>query len=89
MDCETLSYEARELPLASPFSLWLWEMKVLLMIYIFVYAFFKFTWATWQYNGHAFERGSHGLFWEVAGTAQKQTPNRMEVGRLSLRGPWR
>ena len=42
-----------QLPLASPFSLWLWEMKVLLMIYIFVYAFFKFTWATWQYNAVA------------------------------------
>lgn len=39
-----------ELPFTAPFSLWLWEMKVLMLIYIFVYAFFKFTWSAWQYN---------------------------------------
>jgi uncharacterized membrane protein len=39
-----------ELPFTGPFSLWLWEAKALLLIYIFVYAFFKFTWSAWQYN---------------------------------------
>ena len=39
-----------QLPFTAPFSLWLWEMKVMMLIYIFVYAFFKFTWSAWQYN---------------------------------------
>jgi uncharacterized membrane protein len=38
------------LPFTGPFSLWLWEAKALLLIYIFVYSFFKFTWSAWQYN---------------------------------------
>lgn len=39
-----------ELPFTGPFSVWLWEAKALLLIYIFIYAFFKFTWSAWQYN---------------------------------------
>ena len=38
------------LPFTGPFSVWLWEAKALLLIYIFIYAFFKFTWSAWQYN---------------------------------------
>ncbi|HXX85361.1 MAG TPA: DUF599 domain-containing protein [Casimicrobiaceae bacterium] len=38
------------LPFAAPLSLWMWEVKVLLLVAIFVYAFFKFTWSSWQYN---------------------------------------
>lgn len=38
------------LPFAAPLSLWMWEFKVLLLVAIFVYAFFKFTWSSWQYN---------------------------------------
>jgi len=39
-----------QLPFTAPFSLWVWEIKVLILIYLFVYAFFKFTWSAWQYN---------------------------------------
>jgi uncharacterized membrane protein len=39
-----------ELPLAVASSAPLWDAKVLLLIFLFVYAFFKFTWAFRQYN---------------------------------------
>jgi uncharacterized membrane protein len=40
----------RDVPFAAPSPALLWEAKVLLMIVIFVYAFFKFTWALRQFN---------------------------------------
>jgi uncharacterized membrane protein len=39
-----------ELPYAVASSAALWDAKVLLLIFLFVYAFFKFTWAFRQYN---------------------------------------
>jgi uncharacterized membrane protein len=39
-----------ELPLAEPGAAATWELKVLLLVVIFVYAFFKFTWALRQFN---------------------------------------
>ena len=39
-----------ELPFTHQASRRLWEMKILAMLLIFVYAFFKFTWAIRQYN---------------------------------------
>jgi uncharacterized membrane protein len=39
-----------ELPFTGPFAVWLWEAKALLLIYIFIYAFFKFIWSALQYN---------------------------------------
>ena len=39
-----------ELPFAVQSSMLLWDLKVLLLIVLFVYAFFKFTWAFRQYN---------------------------------------
>ena len=39
-----------ELPFAVPSSKLLWEVKVLLLMIIFVYAFFKFTWSLRQWN---------------------------------------
>jgi uncharacterized membrane protein len=39
-----------ELPFAVQSSTLLWDLKVLLLIVLFVYAFFKFTWAFRQYN---------------------------------------
>lgn len=39
-----------ELPFAVESSRALWDAKVLLLILLFVYAFFKFTWAFRQYN---------------------------------------
>ncbi|MEZ5932232.1 MAG: DUF599 family protein [Alphaproteobacteria bacterium] len=40
----------RELPFTVDSSVQLWDLKVLLLISIFVYAFFKFTWAFRHYN---------------------------------------
>ena len=39
-----------ELPFAAPVSPVLWDLKVILMIVIFTYAFFKFTWSLRQFN---------------------------------------
>jgi uncharacterized membrane protein len=41
---------ARALPFAAKTSLLQWELKLLVLIVIFVYAFFKFTWALRQFN---------------------------------------
>jgi uncharacterized membrane protein len=41
---------AQRLPITEPFSPWLWDAKALLLIFVFVYALFKFTWSAWQYN---------------------------------------
>jgi uncharacterized membrane protein len=41
---------ARALPFAARTSLLQWELKLLVLIVIFVYAFFKFTWALRQFN---------------------------------------
>ena len=39
-----------QLPFTGPFEVWFWELKALILIGIYVYAFFKFTWSAWQYN---------------------------------------
>jgi uncharacterized membrane protein len=39
-----------ELPFAAASSPLLWSLKVLLLIVVFVYAFFNFTWAFHHYN---------------------------------------
>jgi uncharacterized membrane protein len=41
---------AEALPFVAEHSQAAWETKLLLMIFIFVYAFFKFSWAVRQYN---------------------------------------
>jgi uncharacterized membrane protein len=33
-----------------PTEAWLLELKAIVLIALFVYAFFKFTWSAWQYN---------------------------------------
>ncbi len=38
------------LPLATPISATLWQIKILLLIILFVYAFFKLTWSLRQFN---------------------------------------
>ena len=40
----------RQIPLTGKSTLLQWELKLLLMIVIFVHAFFKFTWALRQFN---------------------------------------
>ncbi len=39
-----------QLPYTAPVAPWLLELKALVLIAVFVYAFFKFTWSAWQYN---------------------------------------
>lgn len=39
-----------QLPYSATSEPWLLEMKVLVLIALYVYAFFKFTWSAWQYN---------------------------------------
>lgn len=39
-----------ELPYAARAESWLLEVKAIVLIMVFVYAFFKFTWSAWQYN---------------------------------------
>jgi len=40
----------REIPFAVRTSLVLWELKLLVLVIVFVHAFFKFTWALRQFN---------------------------------------
>lgn len=39
-----------QLPYAAPTETGLAEIKALVLIFVYVYAFFKFTWSAWQYN---------------------------------------
>lgn len=41
---------AQALPFVAEHSQLVWELKILFLIFIFVYAFFKFSWAVRQYN---------------------------------------
>ncbi len=47
---ETMQAALGKLPGAVPTSEQLWELKLLLLVSIFVYAFFKFTWSLRQFN---------------------------------------
>lgn len=38
------------IPFAEPSTPFMWEMKIFLLIIIFIYAFFKYTWSMRQYN---------------------------------------
>lgn len=38
------------LPYVARTETWLMEIKAMVLIFVFVYAFFKFTWSAWQYN---------------------------------------
>lgn len=38
------------LPYAVPSEPWVMELKAIVLMVVFVYAFFKFTWSAWQYN---------------------------------------
>jgi uncharacterized membrane protein len=39
-----------QMPHSVPTETWLLETKSLILIAVYVYAFFKFTWSAWQYN---------------------------------------
>ncbi len=38
------------IPFAKPMTGFLWELRIFLLIFIFIYAFFKYTWSLRQYN---------------------------------------
>lgn len=40
----------REIPMAAVSTRLLWELKLVVLLLVFVYAFFKFTWSMRQYN---------------------------------------
>lgn len=40
----------REIPMAAVTTRLLWELKLVVLLLVFVYAFFKFTWSMRQYN---------------------------------------
>jgi len=46
----TMTDVVARLPYSTPAEPWLLEVKALILIAVFVYAFFKFTWSAWQYN---------------------------------------
>lgn len=46
----TMGEVISHLPYSTPAEPWLLEVKALILIAVFVYAFFKFTWSAWQYN---------------------------------------
>lgn len=39
-----------DIPFAAPSAGLIWEVKIFLLIFIFIYAFFKYTWSLRQYN---------------------------------------
>lgn len=47
-----------QLPFRTAPQVWLWEVKTLILIGIFIYAFFQFTWSAWQYNIFAIALGA-------------------------------
>lgn len=67
------------LPFASGTSAFMWEVKILLLSLLFIYAFFKLTWSLRQYNYACILVGA-------APMPQEHNPNHMEyahkVGKL-------
>jgi uncharacterized membrane protein len=48
--CDKANELVRDLPFTAQTSVLVFDMKVLLLLGIFVYAFFRFTWSTRQYT---------------------------------------
>ena len=68
------------LPLLSQTSRALWEIKVLLLVVIFVYAFFKFAWAYRLFNYCTVLVGASPIEFETPEEAEK---NAVRLGRLN------
>lgn len=64
------------IPFASPTSPFLWEIKILLLVVIFIYAFFKCTWSLRQYNYACI----------IVGGAPKPTEKLEHHGDYAIRG---
>lgn len=47
---ETVTVLLSDVPFSDPVSRSEWELKILLLIFLFIYAFFKFTWSLRQYG---------------------------------------
>lgn len=47
---DTARQVVQEIPFAAQSTRFLWDIKVVLLIVIFIYAFFKFTWSLRQFN---------------------------------------
>lgn len=81
------------IPYATPSTPLLWEGKIFLLVMIFVYTFFKYTWSLRQYNyactlvgaaPSANERNSH--FEEYAQNAARLVGNAAKHFNMGLRG---
>ncbi|HET6467888.1 MAG TPA: DUF599 domain-containing protein [Geminicoccaceae bacterium] len=70
-----------EIPLIAPTSPVLWDMKILLLILVFVYAFFKFTWSLRQFNYVAILIGSAPILDRV----QEPGPEALDFADRSAR----
>lgn len=73
---EKASMVLSAIPFAAKTSGFLWEMKISLLIVIFIYAFFKYTWSLRQYN-------YAGIF-IVAAPAARDQPEEHE--QIALKG---
>ena len=60
------------LPYVTRTESWLLEVKAIVLIMVFVYAFFKFTWSAWQYNILSIMVGAAPRRGEEAGEAEVQ-----------------
>lgn len=70
---DTAQKVVEEIPFAAKSTRFLWDIKVVLLIVIFIYAFFKFTWSLRQFNYVAVLIGSTpiGLTPENLGYAKR------------------
>ncbi|MEQ1717023.1 MAG: DUF599 domain-containing protein [Hyphomicrobium sp.] len=70
-----------QLPYATSTDPKLAEIKALILIFVFVYAFFKFTWSAWQYNVLAILIGAMP-------DAKTDAPERRRYGETASRVLW-
>ncbi len=75
----------KALPLAVEVSPLLWELKVLLLLILFVYAFFKFTWAFRQYNYCLILIGSVALPGRITDEAKRIAERTAEIASSTAR----
>lgn len=73
---EQASAVLSSIPFAQATSTFMWDMKMFLMIVIFSYAFFKYTWSVRQYN-------YAGIF---IGAAPQRSANREEHAAIAQKG---
>jgi uncharacterized membrane protein len=74
-----------ELPVAVKTSPLLWDLKILLLVILFVYAFFKFTWAFRHYNYCLILIGAVAAPDKVTGDAERIAARTAEIASSTAR----